>query len=48
MKLTIPLGKLKIVLHLIDVDPSDGDIDLGFGILWGTHGLNFTFNISWQ
>jgi len=27
-------GKYKLILHLIDVDPSDGNIEIGLELSW--------------
>jgi len=35
MSLTIAaFGKFKIILHLVDVDPSDGNVRLGLELRW--------------
>jgi len=35
MEITIAIfGKYKLILHLIDVDPSDGNVQIGLELSW--------------
>lgn len=48
MRIPIPFGIFKLVLYLLDLDPTDKDVDIGVGVAWGSHEVKAVVNVSWK